>query len=57
MVHEYKKIQNLTYEELEEMVIGLENMATIANSKSIKELILKTIRETKIELEKRIKSC
>ena len=42
MAQEYKKIQNLTYEELEEMVIGLENMATIANSKSIKELILKT---------------
>ena len=57
MAQEYKKIQNLTYEELEEKVIGLENMATIANSKSIKELILKTIRETKIELEKRIKSC
>ena len=57
MAQEYKKIHDLTYEELEEMVIGLENMATIANSESIKELILKTIRETKIELEKRIKSC
>jgi len=57
MAHEFKKISQLSFQELEEMVIGLENMAKIAESKSIKDLILKTIRETKIELEKRIKSC
>jgi len=57
MAQELKKISQLSYQELEEMVIGLENMAKIAESKSIKDLILKTIRETKIELEKRIKSC
>ena len=57
MAQELKKISQLSYQELEEMVIGLENMEKIAESKSIKDLILKTIRETKIELEKRIKSC
>ena len=57
MAQEYKKISQLSFQELEEMVIGLENMEKIAESKSIKDLILKTIRETKIELEKRIKSC
>jgi hypothetical protein len=57
MAQEFKKISQLSFQELEEMVIGLENMAKIAESKSIKDLILKTIRETKIELEKRIKSC
>ena len=57
MAQECKKISQLSFQELEEMVIGLENMAKIAESKSIKDLILKTIRETKIELEKRIKSC
>jgi hypothetical protein len=57
MAHELKKISQLSYQELEEMVIGLENMSKIAESKSLKDLILKTIRETKIELEKRIKSC
>jgi len=57
MAQELKKISQLSFQELEEMVIGLENMAKIAESKSIKDLILKTIRETKIELEKRIKSC
>ena len=57
MAQEFKKISQLSFQELEEMVIGLENMAKIAETKSIKDLILKTIRETKIELEKRIKSC
>jgi hypothetical protein len=57
MAHEFKKISQLSFQELEEMVIGLENMSKIAESKSIKDLILKTIRETKIELEKRMKSC
>ena len=57
MAQEFKKISQLTFQELEEMVIGLENMSKIAESKSIKDLILKTIRETKIELEKRMKSC
>jgi hypothetical protein len=57
MAQEFKKISQLSFQELEEMVIGLENMAKIAESKSIKDLILKTIRETKIELEKRMKSC
>jgi hypothetical protein len=57
MAHELKKISQLSYQELEEMVIGLENMSKIAESKSLKDLILKTIRETKIELEKRMKSC
>jgi hypothetical protein len=57
MAQEFKKISQLSFQELEEMVIGLENMEKIAESKSIKDLILKTIRETKIELEKRIKSC
>jgi hypothetical protein len=57
MAQEYKKISQLSFQELEEMVIVLENMSKIAGSKSIKNLILKTIRETKIELEKRMKSC
>jgi hypothetical protein len=52
-----KKISNLTFKELEDMVSSLENIAKIAVNESIRNLIIKTIRQTKIELEKRIKSC
>tara|TARA_B100000424_G_C22922182_1_gene490674 strand:+ start:1024 stop:1188 length:165 start_codon:yes stop_codon:yes gene_type:complete len=54
MAQEPKKISDLTFQELEEMVIALENISKIATSPSMRDLIIKTIRQTKLELEKRI---
>ena len=54
MAQEPKKISDLSFEELEEMVIALENISKIATSPSMRDLILKTIRQTQLELEKRI---
>ena len=55
MAQSFKKISDLTLQELEDMVNGLENMSKISSNKSMNDLILKTIRETKRELEKRMK--
>tara|TARA_A100001015_G_C15029692_1_gene732510 strand:- start:1245 stop:1418 length:174 start_codon:yes stop_codon:yes gene_type:complete len=57
MAQSFKKISDLTLQELEEMVNGLENMSKISSNQSMTDLILKTIRETKKELEKRINHC
>mgnify|MGYP000002389413 CR=1 len=57
MAQSFKKISDLTLQELEDMVNGLENMSKISSNKSMTDLILKTIRETKKELEKRMKNC
>ena len=57
MAQEPKKIKDLSYKELEDMVIALENITKIATSPSMRDLILKTIRQTKLELEKRLKVC
>jgi hypothetical protein len=54
MAQEPKKISDLTYQELEEMVIALENISKIATSESMQDLVLKTIRQAKLELEKRM---
>ena len=54
MAQEPKKIKDLSYKELEDMVIALENITKIATSPSMRDLILKTIRQTKLELEKRL---
>ena len=54
MAQEPKKIKDLSYKELEDMVIALENITKIATSPSMRDLIHKTIRQTKLELEKRL---
>ena len=54
MAQEPKKISDLTYQEQEEKLIALENISKIATSESMKDLVLKTIRQSKLELEKRM---
>jgi len=52
-----KKIEDLTIDELEDLVFALENMSRIAHRKEMRDQILKTVKNVQQEIAKRIKNC
>ncbi len=51
-----KKIQDLTLEELEDLVTALENMSRVADRSAMREQILNTVKKVKQEIAKRLKN-
>ena len=51
-----KKIRDLSFQELEDLVTALENMSQIADKSIMREQILKTVKKVKQEIAKRIKN-
>ncbi len=51
-----KKIRDLTFQELEDLVTALENMSRVADQSSMREQILITVKKVKQEIAKRIKN-
>jgi len=51
-----KKIRDLSFQELEDLVTALENMSHVADRSAMREQILKTVKKVKQEIAKRIKS-
>ena len=51
-----KKIRDLSFQELEDLVTALENMSQIADKSVMREQILKTAKKVKQEIAKRIKN-
>jgi NTP pyrophosphatase (non-canonical NTP hydrolase) len=51
-----KKIRDLSFQELEDLVTALENMSQIADKSVMREQILKTVKKVKQEIAKRIKN-
>ena len=51
-----KKIQDLTLEELEDLVTALENMSRVADKPAMQEQILTTVKRVKQEIAKRLKN-
>jgi NTP pyrophosphatase (non-canonical NTP hydrolase) len=51
-----KKIRDLSFQELEDLVTALENMSQIADKSVMQEQILKTVKKVKQEIAKRIKN-
>jgi len=51
-----KKIRDLSFQELEDLVTALENMSKVADRSAMREQILKTVKKVKQEIAKRIKN-
>ena len=51
-----KKICDLTFQELEDLVTALENMSRVADKSAMREQILTTIKKVKQEIAKRLKN-
>lgn len=51
-----KKICDLTLEELEDLVTALENMTKVADRHAMRQQILGTVKKTKQEIAKRLKT-
>jgi hypothetical protein len=51
-----KKIRDLTFQELEDLVTALENMSRVADQSSMREQILITVKKVKQEIAKRLKN-
>ena len=51
-----KKIQDLTLEELEDLVTALENMSRVADKPAMQEQILNTVKKTQLEIAKRLRN-
>jgi len=51
-----KKIRDLSFQELEDLVTALENMSKVADKSAMREQILKTVKKVKQEIAKRIKN-
>lgn len=51
-----KKIQDLSFEELADLVAALENMSTVADKPLMREQILNFVKKIKQEIAKRIKN-
>lgn len=51
-----KKIRDLSFQELEDLVTALENMSHVADQSAMREQILKTVKRVKQEIAKRIKN-
>ena len=51
-----KKIRDLTFQELEDLVTALENMSRVAYQSSMREQILITVKKVKQEIAKRLKN-
>jgi hypothetical protein len=51
-----KKICDLTFQELEDLVTALENMSRVADKTAMQEQILNTVKRVKQEIAKRLKN-
>jgi|LauGreDrversion4_1035100.scaffolds.fasta_scaffold398616_2 hypothetical protein len=51
-----KKIEDLSFEELADLVTALENMSTVADKPLMREQILNFVKKVKQEIAKRIKN-
>lgn len=51
-----KKIRDLSFQELEDLVTALENMSRVADRSEMRDQILKTVKKVKQEIAKRIKN-
>jgi hypothetical protein len=51
-----KKIRDLSFQELADLVTALENMSHVADRSEMRQQILKTVKKVKQEIAKRIKN-